>query len=555
MRYLLAFAAALGLLPAPASAAGDDQPNILLIVADDLGFSDIGAYGSEIRTPNLDALAADGVLLTNFHSGPTCGPTRAMLMSGIDHHRAGVGTNAASLMRVPELRGRPGYEGFLNDRVVTFAKLLQDAGYDTFMTGKWDLGKGPGQLPNARGFDRSFALADGGATHFADGIGTFRAVGKASYFEDGQAVESLPEDFYSSIAYTDRILGYLAERPNSDNPYLAYIAYTALHWPLQVPDDWLDRYKGDYSDGWARLRQERLDRQKTLGIVPPETVLAEPSNGVDDWDSLNPSRRRYEERRMEIYAAMTELLDLQIGRLIDAARRDADRETIILFLSDNGPEGNNIGTINDNAHWIPLTFDNRYDNLGRRDSYLWVGPGWGLASATPFRLYKSFVTEGGIRTPMIVASTRGRLPAGIRSGMVTIRDIAPTILELAGVDHPGDDYRGRPVIPMSGRSATRYLAGNSNAVHAGEPLGWELYGNRALIVDRWKAVRILPPEGSGDWQLFDIGADPAEQNDLAASNPERLAEMIRSWQGYAEENGVFVMDYETGYGRFEARGK
>ncbi len=554
MRYRLSLTALLAALAVSATAAAqDNQPNILLIVADDLGYSDIGVYGSEIRTPSLDALAERGVQLTNYHSGPTCGPTRAMLMSGIDHHRAGVGINAASLLRLPELRGLPGYEGYLNDRVVTFAKLLQDAGYDTFMTGKWDLGRQPDKLPNARGFDRSFALAPGGASHFSDSLGTFRPTPEADYYEDGERVADLPDDFYSTSFYTDTMIDYIDSRPDANGPWFGYMAYTAVHWPLQVPDDWLDRYKGRYSAGWSELRRQRLERQIELGIVPPGTSLSRPTNGVDAWEDLNPSQRRLEERRMELYAAMVELLDENIGRLVAAATADDGRETVIIFVSDNGPEGNDIGRINDNEYWIPLTFDNRYANLGRRGSYQWTGPGWGLASATPFSIYKSFLTEGGIRTPAIVASTRDRMPAGTRDAMVTVRDVSATILELAGVEHPGASYEGRSILPMTGRSAVDYLSGNADSVHPGEALGWELYGNRAMIVDNWKAIMTLPPEGNGEWQLFDIAVDPSEQNDLAAANPQRLSDMITQWQGYAEENGVYILDYEAGYGRFEKR--
>jgi arylsulfatase A-like enzyme len=538
-------------LLAVTTAARAEAPNIVLIVVDDLGYSDIGAYGGEIATPSLDALAGAGVQLTRFHSGPTCGPTRAMLMTGIDHHRAGVGTNAASLLRLPELRGRPGYEGYLNDRVVTVAELLQDAGYHTFMTGKWDLGKKPGQLPGDRGFDHAFGLADGGASHFEDGTGNFRPVRDADYFEDDRLIDKLPDGFYSTESYTSRMLDYLGHRPDDGRPFFAYVAYTAVHWPLQVPDEWLDRYKGRYASGWEVLRAERLARQKQLGIIGEETELAPPSNGYDDWTTLNPSRRVFEERRMEIYAAMTELLDHEIGRLVEAAKADGDRETIIVFLSDNGPEGNNIGGINDNDYWIPLTFDNRYDNMGRRDSYIWTGPGWGLASATPFSLYKSFVTEGGIRTPAIVYSIGNRFRQGLDNALVTVRDIAPTLLELAGVEHPGDRYEGRTVLPMDGVSVVDYLAGTAPAPHDGEALGWELYGNRALIVDEWKAILTWPPEGSGEWQLFNLAADPGEANDLAENSPRRLESMVSLWRGYAEQNGVYVLDADTGYGRFE----
>jgi arylsulfatase A-like enzyme len=539
------------LFSAVAWSQADTRPNIILIVADDLGFSDIGAYGSEIRTPSLDFLAKNGVQLTSYHTSPTCGPTRAMLMTGVDHHRAGIGTNAASLMRLPELQGRPGYEGYLNDQVVTFSTLLNDAGYHTYMTGKWDLGIQEGKLPVDRGFDKYFGIGNVGASHFPDKIGTFYMAADANYFDDDKRLDALPEDFFSSRTYTDRMLGYINQNSGDGRPYMAYLAYTAPHWPLQVPDDWLDRYDGQYDIGWHEVQRTRFNKQKDLGVIPSDTQLPADYETLQDWDKLASPQRDLETRRMEIYAAMVENMDYHIGRLLAAIEDQSNgRETVVIFVSDNGSEGNDISSLAANEYWVPNAFDNRLENLGREGSYVWLGRGWGQTGSTPFSLYKSFVSEGGIRTPAVFYSSSDRFDKGIRNDVVTIRDIAPTILELAGVEHPGTSYGGREIIPPSGKSTLSYLRGNSHTVHGDAPLGWELYGNRALIKGDWKALLNWAPEGTGKWQLFDLKEDPTESHDLSASSSRLMQELIADWNNYAEENGVATFDRDLGYGRY-----
>ena len=532
------------------SGQADERPNIVLIVADDLGFSDIGAFGSEIRTPNLDTLAAEGVRLTNFHAAPTCGPSRSMLLTGVDHHLAGSGINRAGLFRLPELRGRPGYEGYLNDSVVTFVPLLRDAGYHTYATGKWDPGTRPGQLPVNHGFEKSFVLAAGGASHFDDMAGTTRPVAVVPYYENGDKVEKLPEDFHSSEFYTDRIIDYINSN-DDERPFMAYLSYTAAHWPLQVPDDWLDRYAGDYEEGWHAIRKSRFNRQKDIGVIPAHAQLSGEHPAAEEWEDLLPAQRKVELKRMRIYAAMIENMDHHIGRLLDNLRdRDSDRETIIIFLSDNGAEGNAVDQIMDNDYWIPSTFDNRLDNLGRQGSYVWLGLGWAQASVSPFHLHKSYTTAGGLRTPAIVHSSDGRTGTGLKDAIITVRDIAPTILELAGVAQPDGSYNDKPVHRMSGTSILDYLGGRADAVHGNEPLGWELYGSRALIKGEWKAVRIFPPAGTGHWELFNVKTDPSETANLAPDFPDVLAELIADWDAYAEANGVAVFERDLGYGRY-----
>ncbi len=532
------------------SCLADERPNIVLIVADDVGYSDIGAYGGEIRTPNLDSLANAGVRLTNYHAAPTCGPSRSMLLTGVDHHLAGSGINRAGLFRLPELRGRPGYEGYLNDSVVTFATVLRDAGYHTYATGKWDPGTRPGQLPVDHGFEKSFVLAAGGASHFDDMAGTTRPVTVVSYYEDEYKVEKLPEDFFSSEYYTDRIMDYI-DSNDDEQPFMAYLSYTAAHWPLQVPDDWLDRYANEYEEGWHAVRESRFNRQQDMGIIPAHAQLSIGHRAVEDWEGLLPAQRKVELKRMRTYAAMIENMDFHIGRLLGSLQeRDSNRETIIIFLSDNGAEGNAIDQIMDNDFWIPSNFDNRFDNLGRQGSYMWQGLGWAQASVSPFRLYKSYTTAGGLRTPAIVHSSRGSTGTGLKDAIVTVRDIAPTILELAGVAQPHGTYNEKPVHPMTGKSILNYLAGRSETVHDNEPLGWELYGSRALIKGEWKAVRIFPPDGSGHWELFNIKTDPTETADLAADFPDVVAELTADWDAYASANGVAVFERDLGYGRY-----
>ena len=349
------------------------QPNILLIVLDDLGYSDLGFNGSEIRTPHIDGLAASGVFLSNFYASATCSPTRAALMTGVDPHTAGLGTMAAA--RADERLGSPGFEGYLNDRVMPIAQLLRDAGYHTSIAGKWHLGAADGQRPESKGFDRSFALMGGGASHFADASGLVVFERGADYFEDGVAVDELPADFYSSTFYTNRALDYIGAAQRARKPFFSYVAYTAPHWPLQVPDADLDLYAGVYDEGYEVLLHHRVAAMRRRGLVPLDSGVAPAPAHLQPWAGMNAQERAEHSREMEIYAAMIERVDREIGRLLAALERDGElRNTLVILLSDNGPEGNDIGQLPMNRLWIPLAFDNDLDNIGRVKSYTWTGP-------------------------------------------------------------------------------------------------------------------------------------------------------------------------------------
>lgn len=515
------------------------RPNILLIVADDLGFSDLGAFGGEIRTPHLDALALQGVRFTDFHSAPACSPTRAMLMTGTDPHIAGIGTMLE--VAQPGFAGAPGYEGHLNNRVVTVAQLLGNSGYHCVMSGKWHLGDTAESIPAARGFARSFALMPAGASHFSGaGVDRFSIV-DAAYQDEGRPLAALPADFYSSDYFTDRMITYLADRPR-DQPFFAYLPFSAPHWPLQAPAADILRYRGCYDAGPEALRTARLSRMKAMGICAPD-VAAHPFIGGTPWQDLAADARASSARTMEIYAAMVDRMDQNVGRVIEHLRMTGDLDdTIVLFLSDNGAEGAMVeampivGAII--ASQIDQHFDNNIDNLGRASSCCWYGPAWAQAATAPSRLHKSFTTQGGIRVPFFVSGKRIPDHGRVCTALTTAMDVPATLLDWAGVAMP-TDWEGCALAPLRGRSMASLLAGKAATVHpAGTEIGWELFGRRAIRRDRWKAVWMRKPEGTATWQLYDIEADPGEIEDLAVDQPTLLIELIAAWDRYARECGV-----------------
>ncbi|WP_205962222.1 arylsulfatase [Paracoccus siganidrum] len=541
-RFLRAVLAGMGVIVAASGAAGaeeaarqDPRPNIVLIVADDLGYSDLGAFGGEIETPHLDELIGEGAQLLDFHSSPTCSPTRAMLMSGTDNHVAGLG-NMAELLH-DEQRGQPGYETFLADRVVAFPELLQDAGYNTYISGKWHLGGQPEQLPVNRGFDKSTVLLAGAAGHFDD-VGANVRVPVAS-FREGSEEFTLPEDFFSTDFYTDRIIEYISEDEDDGKPFFAYLALTAPHWPLQAPQPYIDKYRGRYDAGYEAIREARIDRMQQLGIIGADITPWEFSADWPSWQQLSDSQRLREARLMEVYAAMVDNMDENIGRLVAHLKQTGEYDnTIFVFMSDNGAEGQDAEeTSPDNADWIAEKFDNSTDNIGTVTSFAGYGPVWAAVGSTPLRMYKGFTYEGGIRVPAFITAP-GRVEPGLRDQFATVMDIAPTLLDYAGVTPPEDTYKGRDIMPITGRSMVDMLSGEAEAVHDGDShVGWELSGRIAIRQGDWKLVWSNAPHGTDDWELFDLSADPGESRDLAKAEPAKRDAMVALWDDYRERNG------------------
>jgi arylsulfatase A-like enzyme len=527
------------------------RPNILLIVADDLGWSDLGSFGGEISTPNLDELALSGMRLTNFYVAPTCSPTRSMLLSGTDNHLAGLGNMEEELG--PNQINKKGYEGYLNNDVVTFATLLQDAGYHTMMTGKWHLGASLEKGPESRGFDDAFVIANGISNHFKQerivGFET-NTITKAPYRERGRSID-LNEPFYSSELYTDKLISYIKshqETSHGSEPFFAYAAYSAPHWPLQAPDNFIDKYQDTYNVGYAEIRRIRLNRINELGLLKNITELPK-SDLWPAWDQLDSHSQEKEAKRMQVYAGMVEALDHYIGRLIkylkDAGIFD---NTVIVFLSDNGAEGNDPRVILENETWIPTNFNNSIDNMGRANSHISYGPRWAEVSSTPYKDFKGFPTEGGLLSPAFI-SYKGFQGQMINDSFASVMDIAPTLLEIANTRHPGNYYKGRAIHPIKGKSMLDMLTGESNAIHAKDyVMGWELFNRKAIRSGSWKITWIEAPHGNNRWALYDLSTDPLEQNDLADKNTSKLNEMIALWKIYIKENNVIIdEDLNLGY--------
>lgn len=531
------------------------RPNILLIVADDMGFSDAGAFGGEMATPNIDTLAAEGVMFSEFHVAPNCGPTRGSLMTGVDFHRAGMGGNPE--VAAENQKGSPAYQGFLRDDVVTVTELLHEAGYHTSMAGKWHLGHDARNLPGGRGFERSFALLNGAASHWADQAALIPG-SRTRYTEDDQPVDQLPDDFYSTTVYTDRIIDSIAESAADGRPFFAYLSFTAPHNPLHAPDEAVEKYRGRYDTGWDALAAQRTARLREHGLLGESQIPHPRPEWVLAWNELTAQQQAARSRDMEVYAGMIDTMDQNIGRVLQHLKEIGEYDnTLIVFMSDNGPSKTAI------LDYIALggeaadyfeQFDNSLENRGRPGSSTDIGPGWAYASATPLRLFKGYVAQGGIRVPLIVKPVRSAGEAQRVDTPVHAMDLAPTFLELAGVRQP-ERWQGAEVARIQGRSLVPLIDGTVDPAWLERGLGWEAYGMDAYRRGDWKALRLPPPYGNGDWQLYNLADDPGENQDLTAEHPDLVAELELAWTAYAEANGVIHPDTPVAYARPVSEGK
>lgn len=536
MRLLVVLLAATPFWPAEAQ---DTRPNIVLVLVDDAALMDFGVYGGEARTPNIDALAVRGALFTQHRTTPFCAPSRAMLLTGMDHHTAGLGTIREVLPQ--EHRGQPGYTMALEPGVITLAERLKTGGYRTYMTGKWHLGHEDGQLPIDHGFDRSFIIDASGADNWKDQpyLPYYRS---APWFEDGDPA-GLPEDFYSSTFFVDRMIDYLEADAGRGEPFLAYVAFLAVHIPVQAPREYTDRYVETYSVGWEAVREARWQRAQELGLVGQGAPLAPPPPTLAewDWDALSAEAKAYAARSMAVNAGMLEAMDHEFGRLVAYLRETGDYDnTVFVITSDNGPEaGDPVGGSLDG--WLRSQGYNwDLETLGEPGSYVAIGPEWAQAAAGPANLFKFHAGDGGLRVPLIF--TGPGVPEAARIDAFTVMtDVTPTLLELAGVN---GEVAG--TVPMSGRSLTPLLTGTADSIYGpDDAVGFETSGQAALYRGDYKLVRNMPPHGDGVWRLFDLAVDPGETRDLSQDRPQLKRELLHEYRLYA--NRVGVLELPEGY--------
>ena len=514
-------------------------PNMLIIIADDLGYADISSGGGEIPTPNIDSIGSRGLKLTRFYTSIVCSPTRAMLLSGVDNHRSGLGSIREMVAR--NQRGQEGYEGFLSRNVASIAEQLKAAGYRTYITGKWHLGTEVDQSPQRRGVDRSFVLRGGGGSHFKDmaGVEIIRQVAK--YNEDGREVYELPKTFFSSDFYTDRLLNYIDSERASGKPFLGVLSFTAPHWPQQAPNYYIGKYKGKYDAGWDVVRRERFDRMKKLGLIPQDAQIPPLPPEVKSWNELSSDEQARQARLMEIYAGMVDNMDLNVGRVLSYLQREGQLDnTVVLFLSDNGADGF-MSSVRQFQDFVAM-FDNRLESLGKEGSYAVYGGGWAQAGEAPFYRYKGFMTEGGARKLGLIAMPGVSKPGTRYDGPVSVLDIVPTLLDLAGAK-PLQEREGRRLFQPQGYSLRPLIEGRGQFARTSDvPLGMEQFGQTALIKGDWKLRRIPSPIGTGEWELFNVARDPGEQSNLAKSEPARMKIMLDDWDRYVRANNVIVAE-------------
>jgi len=515
----------------PVQAADDQRPNLLLIVADDLGYADLGIYGSDIRTPNIDALARGGLRFSQFHTAPLCAPTRAMLLSGNNNHVAGVGRQHP----VPPLEAAfPGYEGHLSDRIAPLPEVLRAAGYHTYMAGKWHLGTAAEHSPKAAGFERSFGAVDGAASHF-DGRGFENA--PSIYREDGEQIE-WPEGAYSTAIYTDKLIGYIEQNRADGKPFFAFAAYTSPHWPLQVPAAERDRYAGQFDAGYDALREHNFKALQAAGIVPKTASLPPRNPNVVPWEELDEDQRRREARKMELYAAMVENLDAHVGRLIAYLRQSGLYDnTQIVFMSDNGADGLDFYQRGPYRDYIREHYANRFEDWGGPESFVSYDYPWAEAGSAPFKLYKSHASEGGITAPLIISGPVVARSDAISHTYLTLMDIAPTFIELAGASYPDDGS----VQSMRGESLAPLLSGKAETAHAEDYLTVMFHRNHALVRQgRWKLTAIEVPFDESKFTLHDLVTDPGETTDVSEQFPEKRAELLELWRQQRDELGIVL---------------
>jgi len=507
------------------------QPNVIVILADDLGYTDLSAYGSEIHTPNIDRLADQGMKFSNYHTSPNCAPSRAMLLTGVDSHLAGVPNMPESLP--PELAGYENYDGVLSPNVATVASLLHADGYHTYMTGKWHLGETDANQPFNRGFEQTLSMPHSSADNWQDR--PYMALyDHADWTRNGEDVH-LEEPFYSSELLVDEMIGFIDSNLSDGQPFFSYLSFLAVHAPVQAPKEFTDRYLETYNEGWSALRDSRHDSAVRIGLVPEDSDRVT-HDFIDDWDTLSEEEQQFEAKRMAVYAGMVSAMDYNIGRLLDYLEESGQLDkTVIIFTSDNGPEYSNYP----DPAIESMGYTHEHENLGEMGSFNYIGPNWASAAASPLSYFKFHPNEGGLRVPLIISGPGIESQSSFQNVAVHVTDIAPTILAMANVEPPQERFGGRQIEPMTGKNMIPLLDGTAEQIYqSNDYVGYELAGSIALFNDGYKIVLNREQLGDDTWHLFDIVNDPGETIDLKAQNPSQFQHMLNLYQRYTEENGV-----------------
>ena len=524
------FSTLLFVLSTAISLNGQEQPNILLIVADDLGYSDLGCYGGEIATPNIDKLARQGIMFSRFHAYTMCAPSRAMFLSGNDNHMAGVGSQS-------DRRGYWGYEGHLSNRVAIIPEVLGEAGYHTYMAGKWHIGFEKGEWPSDRGFEHCYANLYGTESHY-DEQHLFAGRKSLFYTEDSVLVER-PEGVYSTDLYTDKLIEQIDRHKDDGEPFFAYAAYSSPHWPLKVDSSFWLPYSGNYDEGYEVLRVNRLQSLKEHALVNEAAELPPLHPLVKPWTSLTEEEKLIERRKMELYAGMVANLDHHIGRLLDHLRETGLYEnTLIVFISDNGAAAEDFYTHPRYGAYLREHFSDAYELMGLPESFVSYGPQWAEACNAPFKYFKQEATQGAVLAPMIISGAGVTPIRTVNHSFVTLTDLAPTFYELAGAKYP--QRKGNiELAPLIGSSLVPIMSGAEQSIH-GEDYVWGMEHRHHTFVIKgdWKLVNNSTPHDPEAFELYNLREDIGEIHDLSRAEPAKFEELHSDWRSYVERYRV-----------------
>ena len=508
-----------------------------MILVDDAALQDFGAYGGEAATPYIDMLAQNGTLFTQYRATLMCAPSRAMLLTGYDSHLTGVPN--LPIFTPPEYADKPGYKGILNKEVETIATRLKRQNYQTYTTGKWHLGHTEATLPSKRGFDRTYILDASGADNYDHKPYLPTQESKPPWFKDGERID-LPDDFYSSKNLVDEMIQFMEEEENTEVPFFAYLAFQAIHIPVQAPKEYTEKYISTYEQGWDVIKQQRFEKAKILNLIPTDAVMGSMPEGLRPWSDLDAEKQRYMAKAMAVNAGMLESMDYHVGRYIKYLKtQNKFDNTTFIITSDNGPEASAVGDVKSMQLWMKYVagYHTDYDRLGEQGSFNYIGPEFASACAGPSAFFKFYAGDGGLRVPLIMSGVG--IPQGeTESAFCRVTDITPTILSLAGIDKP----KRAPAGPMTGRSIYPLLTNEKEKIYEdNEPIGIEAAGHGALYKGDYKLVRNGRPYGDGIWRLYNIKSDPGETQNLSDVQPAKFNELIKDYDDYTKEFGVLEM--------------